>query len=381
MILTLCTACAAPLPDEPMQCAECATRYCSERCERYDRRRGGHGKICGAVASGGGAEQYHADKKYKEAVAVAVEACAEDTKGQTCYICTQALHWKTKEGLVRMCSCRGTSGFAHVSCLAEEARILVAEAEENNLRGKVFDERWVRWNNCGLCKQEYHGVVYCALGWACWKTYVGRPEANVLRMHSMTTLGNGLRAASQNRERLGLLESQFALMQRSRVNREAILAAQGNMANCLEDLGRIEDAIELSVQVHSGMKALRGNRHTNTIICGLNLAASLQSKGRTTEAQSLAAEYLPISESVFGPLDVNTLGLRSTYLRARCRDPDISLDDWRKAVSSMDDLYRTAVKVLGTQHPLTVQCKDDGEASQKALAEIDAQASLEALAL
>ena len=47
----------------------------------------------------------------------------------------------------------------------------------------------------------------------------------------------------------------------------------------------------------------------------------------------------------------------------------------------MDDLYRTAVKVLGTQHPLTVQCKDDGEASQKALAEIDAQASLEALAL
>ena len=172
-----------------------------------------------------------------------------------------------------------------------------------------------------------------------------------------------------------------ALMQRSRVNREAILATQGNMANCLEDLGRIEDAIELSVQVHRSMKALRGNRHTNTIICGLNLAASLQSKGRTTEAQSLAAEYLPISESVFGPLDVNTLGLRSTYLRARCRDPDISLDDWRKAVSSMDDLYRTAVKVLGTQHPLTVQCKDDGEASQKALAEIDAQASLEALAL
>ena len=28
---------------------------------------------------------------------------------QTCYICTQALHWKTKEGLVRMCACRGTA--------------------------------------------------------------------------------------------------------------------------------------------------------------------------------------------------------------------------------------------------------------------------------
>merc|ERR1719343_90885 len=76
-------------------------------------------------------------KKYKEAVAVAVEACADDTKGQTCYICTQALHWKTKEGLVRGCACRGTAGLAHVSCLAEQAKILYAEAEANNLDYKV----------------------------------------------------------------------------------------------------------------------------------------------------------------------------------------------------------------------------------------------------
>ena len=79
MILTLCTVCAAPLSEEAVRCSACATGYCSERCERSDRRRGGHGKICGAISSGGGAEQYHADKKYKEAVAVAVEACAEDT--------------------------------------------------------------------------------------------------------------------------------------------------------------------------------------------------------------------------------------------------------------------------------------------------------------
>ena len=51
-----------------------------------------------------------AAQKYTEAVVVAVEKCADDTKGQTCYICTEALHWKTKEGLVRGCACRGTSG-------------------------------------------------------------------------------------------------------------------------------------------------------------------------------------------------------------------------------------------------------------------------------
>ena len=80
MLLTTCAACAKPIDhDASSRCVACETRYCSDRCQRYDRRRGGHGKICGAIASGGGAEQYHADKKYEEAVAVAVEACAADT--------------------------------------------------------------------------------------------------------------------------------------------------------------------------------------------------------------------------------------------------------------------------------------------------------------
>ena len=106
----------------------CHTRYCNATCQ-HDHWRRGHKQICKRIHRGGNAEQYNADKKYKEAVAEAVEACAEDTKGQTCYICTQALHWKTKEGLVRGCACRGTAGFAHVSCLAEQAKILREEAE------------------------------------------------------------------------------------------------------------------------------------------------------------------------------------------------------------------------------------------------------------
>ena len=63
----------------------------------------------------------------QEAVAVAVEACADDTKGQKCYICLEAVHPHTGEGLVRGCACGdrdGVSspelGVAHVSCLAEQ---------------------------------------------------------------------------------------------------------------------------------------------------------------------------------------------------------------------------------------------------------------------
>ena len=74
MILTNCAACAAPLERLAKQCSRCKTRYCNEACQRAHWERGGHKDLCKKIKKGGGAEQYHADKKYKEAVAEAVEA-------------------------------------------------------------------------------------------------------------------------------------------------------------------------------------------------------------------------------------------------------------------------------------------------------------------
>ena len=150
MILTTCPACAAPLAHTAPRCVRCWTRYCDATCQ-HDHWRRGHKQMCKKIHRGGNAEQYNADKKYKEAVAVAVEACADDTKGQTCYICLEAVHPRTGEGLVRGCACgdrdgvaSGRTGIAHVSCLAEQAKILVDEAEENHLGAKV----WAEKNTC-----------------------------------------------------------------------------------------------------------------------------------------------------------------------------------------------------------------------------------------
>ena len=52
-------------------------RYCNKTCQ-HDHWRRGHKQMCKKIHRGGNAEQYHADKKYKEAVAEAVEACADD---------------------------------------------------------------------------------------------------------------------------------------------------------------------------------------------------------------------------------------------------------------------------------------------------------------
>ena len=78
MILTNCAACAAPLAHDAPRCVRCKTRYCNATCQ-HDHWRRGHKQICKKIHRGGNAEQYHADKKYKEAVAAAAEACADDT--------------------------------------------------------------------------------------------------------------------------------------------------------------------------------------------------------------------------------------------------------------------------------------------------------------
>ena len=79
MILTNCAACAAPLAHNAPRCVRCHTRYCNKTCQ-HDHWRRGHKQICKRIHRGGNAEQYHADKKYKEAVAVAVEACADNAE-------------------------------------------------------------------------------------------------------------------------------------------------------------------------------------------------------------------------------------------------------------------------------------------------------------
>ena len=59
----------------------CQTRYCNQTCQ-HDHWRRGHKQMCKKIHRGGNAEQYNADKKYKEAVAVAVGATRRPRIGE-----------------------------------------------------------------------------------------------------------------------------------------------------------------------------------------------------------------------------------------------------------------------------------------------------------
>ena len=362
MILTQCAVCATELGlSLGKKCGRCSTRYCGPECQKKHWEEGGHDQLCKKIKKAGGAEQYNANTKYTEAVAVAVEACAEDTKGQTCYICTQALHWKTKEGLVRGCSCRGTAGFAHVSCLAEQAKILWAEAEENNLDTKVKGERWIRWSKCSLCEQNYHGVVACALGWACWKTYVGQPETDLARGSAMGALGGGLSAADHHEDALTVGEADLAMARRLGESEEDILCVQGNLASLHDKLGRSESASRLRRDVYSGLLKLNGEESIETLGAAFNYAANLKDINHFQEAKELMGKTMPVARRFLGDCHELTLRMRATYARVLYEDPNATLDNLREAVTTLEETERTARRVLGGANPTTANIERDLE--------------------
>ena len=354
MILTQCAVCAAPLGlSLGKKCGRCSTRYCGPECQVQHWKDGGHDQLCKPIKKAGGAEQYNANKKYAEAVTVAVEKCADDTKGQTCFICTQALHWKTKEGLVRGCSCRGTAGFAHVSCLAEQAKILFAEAEENNLGEKALTERFARWHTCSLCEQQYHGVVSCALGWACWKTYLGRPETDTFR-NAMKLLGISLADAGNYDDALSVQEAELSMRRRLGESEENILITQTNIAITYGQLGRDEEAMSMKRDIYSGHLKLYGAQNRHTFIPANNYATSLISLERFEEAKVLLRKTMPVARRVLGEGCEATLIIRLNYAKAFYRDTGATHDDLREAVTTLEELETTARRVLGGSYPTTV---------------------------
>jgi tetratricopeptide (TPR) repeat protein len=257
-----------------------------------------------------------------------------------------------------------------VSCLAEQAKILVAEGEENNLDAKVMNERWHQWDTCGLCKQDHHGVVCCALGWACWKTYLGRPETDGARRLAMGELGNGLFAVKHNEDALSVMEAVLATQRRVGETEHNILAMQSNLAGTYGELGLLEKSLSMKRDVYSGYLRLHGEEHENTLLAASNYASSFKSLERFEEARSVFRKAIPVARRGFGESHELTLKMRWIYAKALYEDDSATLDNLREALTTLEEIEPTARRVLGGAHPTTAVI---GRALQNARAALGAR--------
>ena len=257
---------------------------------------------------------------------------------------------------MRGCACRGAAGFVHVSCLERQAKILVAEAE-NRLDLDAYNARWRRWYICRLCEQEYHGVVRCALGWACWKTYVGRPERSVPRRLAMNLLGNGLSMAERYADALPVIEAELSMLRHLGAPERSALISRGNLAMCYYDRGQIDEALSMQREIYAGWQNLEDDGGPQDIaVC--NLIEYLVVAGEFEEAQSLAREKLPAITDRHGPDDPLTFEVRIWYALAFFRADGASEDDLSEAETTLEDVWRRSRRVLGDSHPDTERARE-----------------------
>ena len=68
---------------------------------------------------------------------------------------------------------------------------------------------------------------------------------------------------------------------------------------------------------------------------------------------------MPVARRVLGASHDTTIMMRMNYAEALYADDDATLDDLREAVTTLEDLERTARRVLGDAHPLTTGIRED----------------------
>ena len=85
-----------------------------------------------------------------------------------------------------------------------------------------------------------------------------------------------------------------------------------------------------------------------------NYAGTLRDLRRYGEAKALLRKMMPVARRVLGDSNETTLRMRWGYAEALYKDNGATLDDVREAVTTLEDAERTARRVFGGAHPLTV---------------------------
>ena len=119
-----------------------------------------------------------------------------------CWLCLEEGSNDSGEPLIRDCSCRGTSGFAHLSCAVKYAESKTKEAYEKN---NFLDRHFFR--NCPNCNQGYLGEVKYAFAKA-QVEFVEREYKNDLEVN-LQVMVYKLRALVKLREEEIMKEDQY----------------------------------------------------------------------------------------------------------------------------------------------------------------------------
>ena len=202
---------------------------------------------------------------------------------------------------------------------------------------------------------------------------MGRPENEGL--WAMCALGQGLSDAGHHEDALSAQEAELSLGRRLGASENHMIAVQTNLSNTYAALGRVEEATRMARDVYSGRLKLSGEEHLDTVIAANNYASSLGELKRFEEARSLLRKTVPVARRVLGDDDLITISMRRNYAMMLYKDASATLNDLREAVATLEDVERTARRVLGGAHPTTSNVEKNLRAARAVLAAREAKAT------
>ena len=112
---------------------------------------------------------------------------------------------------------------------------------------------------------------------------------------------------------------------------------------------------------------LKGEEHHDTFMAANNYALSLFTLKRFEEAKAFLRRSTPVARRVLGESDELTLKMRWNYALSLYEDPAATLDDLSEAVTTNEEIARTARRVFGGEHPSTVEIELHLRTSRAAL--------------
>ena len=132
-----------------------------------------------------------------------------------------------------------------------------------------------------------------------------------------------------------------------------MFAAQSNLANTYNALGRLEEALPLQRDVYSGKLKLYGEEHESTLRAANNYAMTLLRQKRFNEAKRMLHKVAPVARRILGTEHELTLSIREDLCRATL-DGGSSAEEKREALRMLEDVAGIMRRVLGAAHPDTL---------------------------
>jgi hypothetical protein len=177
----------------------------------------------------------------------------------------------------------------------------------------------------------------------------------------MTVLGCGLSSVRLIDEAANVYETAVSMFRRFRPHdRGQMRLIKHNLARCYLDIGRVDEALAIFVELHSEAAVDDGPSHPHTLSAAVAVVTMQNNVQRYAAALSFSREHdlISLCDRVLGSTNGATMKFRLIYAMASFHEaaaPPVSRGDMANALADMEELGRTTRRVLGDANPQTIE--------------------------